>query len=78
MLTVLTRYKVSRREVLFPVRSVEYAPVGGTDEPGLLLLMEDANGEGTQHLGMTDASDPNWRDVFVMNAAGQTVARYIL
>ena len=77
MLTVLIRYKKSRREVLTPARSVEFQPRGDSAEPGL-LINHGVEAEGGFHLAMTDEGDDDWRDVFVMNAQGQTVARYTL
>lgn len=74
MLTVLIRYKETRREVIIPASSVEFIPVSTGDEPGLLIN----NGVEAEHLGLTEKSDPNFRDVFVMNGNGQTVARYTL
>lgn len=76
MLTVLIRYTTTGREVLVPARSVEYIPkcCGDKDE-GLLINHGDSEG---MHLGKTPEGDNNWRDVFVMNASGATVARYKL
>ena len=77
MLTVLIRYKKSRTETLQEVAGVEYFPPDGDDvvAPGLLLRFE--NGQDVQ-LAMSEKDDENWRDVFVMNSQGQTVARYTL
>lgn len=77
MLTVLIRYKKSRRECLTPAKSVEFIPRGGEDEPGL-LINHAVEAEGGYHLGMTPEGDDDVRDVFVMNAQGATVARYTL
>ncbi len=77
MFTVLIRYNESRRECLIPARSVEFVPNGGEDNPGL-LINHGVLAEGGSHLGMTPEGDKNWRDVFVMNAQGKTVARYLL
>lgn len=76
MLTVLIRYKESRREVITPARSVEFVPSGSEDSG--LLINHGVEAEGGCHLSMTASDDKDWRDVFVMNDAGQTVARYIL
>jgi hypothetical protein len=77
MFSVLIRYKKTRREVLIPARSVEFVPKGSDDEPGL-LINHAVVAEGGCHLGMTAEGDENYRDVFVMNPQGQTVARYSL
>ena len=78
MLTVLIRYTKTGREVLVPAKSVEYVPkcCGDKDE-GLLINHGDPSDSG-MHLGKTPEGDDNWRDVFVMNASGSTVARYKL
>ena len=80
MFSVLIRYKKSRREVLIPARTVEFIPEGekmpnAPFEAGLLINHTE---NGGHHLGFTPEGDEDWRDVFVMNAAGQTVARYTL
>lgn len=75
MLTVLIRYRKSGREVLIPAKSVEYVPNG--DEQGL-LINHGCEAEGGCQLGPTAKDDENWRDVFVMNDHGSTVARYSL
>lgn len=88
MFSVLIRYKETRREVLIPAKSVEFIPTIWTmevgesspcpvDQPGL-LINHGVEGEGGCFLAMTPEGDSNWRDVFVMNAQGQTVARYVL
>ena len=93
MLTLLVRYQMSRREVLSPATSVEYAPPReqpqncswtteqederqryNRDVAGLLVL----NGEEGRHLTLTPIGDLDYRDVFVMNDHGATVARYTL
>jgi hypothetical protein len=85
MLTVLIRYKNgdrSGREVIIPAKSVEFIPAGspsvnaGIDQPGL-LVNHGVDAEGGFHLSLSD-NEEDWRDVFVMNAQGQTVARYTL
>lgn len=75
MFSVLIRYKKSRREVIIPARSVEYVPDG---KDAGLLINHAVEAEGGRHLGRTSQGDEDWRDVFVMNAQGQTVARYTL
>lgn len=75
MLTLLVRYKKSRREVISSATSVEFIPEGSEDiDKGLLIV----NNEESVHLSFTHADDENYRDVFVMNDKGQTVARYLL
>lgn len=84
MLTVLFRYQRSRVEVLKMADSVEYTPPHGKSddpanppknvEPGLLLTL----GEKGEHVELTGVDDPDYRDVFVMNDNGATVARYTL
>ena len=85
MFSVLIRYKVSRREVLISAETVEFIPPESPDNkvevlrdmPGLLVNC-GVEGEKGCHLAMTPDDDPDFRDVFVMNAQGQTVARYML
>ncbi len=83
MFSVLIRYKETRREVLISAKTVEFIPPGtvvenkGIDQPGL-LINHGVDAERGCHLSMTPEGDPNWRDIFVMNDQGQTVARYIL
>lgn len=74
MLTVLIRYQKSRIETLTPAHSVEFWPEG-TPKAG--LLMTHTNGDQS-HVGLSEKGDENWRDVFVMNDKGATVARYTL
>lgn len=86
MLTVLIRYKSgdrAGREVITPATSVEFVPnrtdIRGTkEEPGLLINLPEGAGINAQHLSPSEEGSDDWRDVFVMNAQGQTVARYIL
>ena len=75
MLTVLIRYRKTHREVLIPARTVEYVPKGKQDSG--LLINHGVQAEGGSHLKHDDCTD-DVRDVFVMNAQGQTVARYTL
>ncbi len=92
MFTILIRYNMSKREVLISAKTVEFIrPTIGhagilnakddapcpVDMPGL-LVNHGVEGENGFHLSMTEVDDPDWRDVFVMNAQGATVARYIL
>ena len=80
MLTILIRYQKSLREVLIEAESVEFVREQGphaVDKPGLLVNHGTKAKDGF-HLEMTAEGDEDWRDVFVMNASGQTVARYTL
>lgn len=79
MLTVLAKYHKTKREVLLQANAVEYVPKGD-DRCGAGLLLRGVNGAdgANTHLGMTMKGDEDFRDVFVMNADGQTVARYII
>ena len=77
MFTILVRYQKTRREVLTSARSVEFVRDKGEGEPGL-LINPGIEGEAGCFLGVSEKGDENWRDVFVMNDQGQTVARYIL
>ena len=76
MFSVLIRYQKTRREVLLQARSVEFVPLGESDTG--LLINHGVEAEGGCHLAPTQEGDEDWRDVFVMNNAGQTVARYTL
>ncbi len=74
MLTILIRYRQSKREVLFNASSVEYSPSDG-------LLLQSTDTERTDNgikLDFTAVDSTDFRDVFVMNTAGSTVARYCL
>ena len=80
MFTILIRYRKSLREVLVTAESVEFVREQGehgVDKPGL-LVNHGVEAKGGFHLEMTAEGDEDWRDVFVMNASGQTVARYTL
>ena len=83
MFSILIRYHVSQREVLISAKTVEFIRPSKkgdptpTDIPGL-LVNHGVEAEDGCHLGMTEANDPDWRDVFVMNDRGATVARYTL
>lgn len=74
MLTVLIRDKKTRREFLIECEVVEFEDTGKGDHPGLLLVLPGAE---SRHYPLSE-TEAEYRDVFVMNAAGQTVARYIL
>ncbi len=69
MLTVLIRHKKSGREILYPADEVEF-------EKGYGLRFHSP-GQSGAHFPESNTED-DYRDVFVMNAAGQTVARYRL
>ena len=78
MLTVLIKYKNGDqvgREVLVSAKSVEFTPDGSPAGGELLVNL------GVEEGGFCLTSSENegdWRDVFVMNAQGQTVARYTI
>ena len=76
MLTVLVKYTKSGREVLIPAKTVEFVPKGSVGEG--LIIHHHVLEEGSCHLGFTPEGDQDWRDVFVMNDKGATVARYTL
>lgn len=80
MLTVLIRYKKGERtdrEVIMSAKSVEFVPKDSKyDTPGL-LINHVTEAEGESYLSPSDNED-DWRDIFVMNADGQTVGHYIL
>ena len=69
MLTVLIRDKKTGREIIYPADEVEFQKGDG-------LRFHRPNQTGA-HCPESKAED-GFRDVFVMNAEGQTVARYIL
>ena len=83
MLTVLIRYRETRIETLQQVKGLEFYPKPDNESgddgerplPGMLLVYDD---DTSNHLSPTPEGDEDWRDVFVMNAQGQTVARYTL
>ena len=79
MLTVLVRYTKSGREVLIPAKTVEFVPKGSNlgDAEGL-IINHNTPEEGGCQLGFSSKDDQDWRDVFVMNGKGATVARYTL
>ena len=74
MMTVLIRNKATRREFLTECEAVEFEDYGKGEHPGLLLVRPEAE---SQHYALSE-TEADYRDVFVMNAAGQTVARYSL
>lgn len=78
MLSVLIKHKAIGRDVLYEAECVEMQEaLPGADndlEPGLLIVRSD---DLSAHLGMSQTSESS-RDVFVMNSAGQTIARYTL
>ena len=74
MMTVMIRHKVTRREFLIACEAVEFEDSGKGDHPGLLLIVPGAD---SRHYALSEM-EADYRDVFVMNAAGQTVARYTL
>ncbi len=92
MLTVLVRYQISKRECLFTCERVEFAPLRNNDERSVQSAAslaerdrynrEDAGlliiGKEEMRLPMTPLGDMDYRDVFVMNEHGKTVARYTL
>lgn len=80
MFTVKIIYRKTNREVLISAKNVEFVRPGeGVSPESLGLLINHAvPAEGGFHLGMTPEGDEDKRDVFVMNDAGQTVARYEL
>lgn len=73
-LTVMVRQR-SGREFIIPAIQVEFVP-NTLDEPGLHIM------QPASKVHLPFSTDPDGdrvdRDVFVMNAAGQTVARYSL
>lgn len=83
MFTILIRYQKTRREVLISAKTVEFiVPTKDKkesviDEAGL-LINHGVEAEKGFHLPMTAEGNDDFRDVFVMNENGQTVARYTL
>ena len=76
MMTVLIKHRDTGRDVLLSAKSVEFEHSVFPDRPGTGLLV-NFDGETSQHFALSEKVD-DARDVFVMNAAGQTVARYTL
>lgn len=69
MLTVLIRNRKTRREILYSADEVEFQK-----GDGLRFHRPDRSGS---HFSESNVED-DYRDVFIMNDAGQTVARYLL
>jgi hypothetical protein len=77
MLSVLIKHRSTGRDVLFgDVVSVEFEAIVPGTRPGAGLLV-NFSGDRSSHWALSDMSDDQ-RDVFVMNEAGQTIARYVL
>lgn len=74
MLSVMIRHKRSKREYLEECDAIEWEVEADAPDRGLLIVRKDGT---SSHLPPSD-SDEHIRDVFVMNSAGQTVARYVL
>lgn len=74
MLTVLVIHKSSGRKVLLEADRVEFQDEDGPGQ-GLLVCRDD-NNSAHHYSPSKDSEDA--RDVYVMNDAGQTVARYTL
>ena len=72
MFTVLIRSLSDNREILIPAKSVEYRRTG--KEAGLRIQLTNGT---SSHYGHS-SSEKDARDVFIMNASGKTVARYLL
>lgn len=79
MLTMKIKYQESNIEVVELVEKVEYIPPHSRkeDHPAPGLLVEYGNGRAS-HLCLTPLGDTDYRDVFIMNDKGSTVARYTL
>lgn len=78
MFTVLIRYKKTGREVLRTAETVEFISEEGDRQRGL-LINSGIDAKSGFHLPMTTEADKDdYRDVFIMNNDGQTVARYVL
>ncbi len=75
MLTVLIKYVESKRECIIPARSIEFSRA--KEDAGLRINLPN-EADGSTYLAMTAKGDSDFRDVFVMNDQGQTVARYSL
>lgn len=78
MLTVLCIHRATGRQVLREADRVEFqGDPGKKERPGAgLLVCRDDLGTSEQ-FPLSEREEDN-RDVFVMNAFGQTVARYTL
>ena len=82
MFSLLIKYQKTHREILISAKSVEFIPPNpkaeNPDEFAGLLVNHGVEAEGGCFLSVSEKDDPNWRDVFVMNDNGRTVARYTL
>lgn len=80
MLTVLLKWHDGGNEVILSADSVEFVPKretanGSKQDPGPGLIVR--NGKDDHRIPASERH-PELRDVFVMNEAGSTVARYTL
>jgi hypothetical protein len=69
----MIRNKKTRRETIYEASHVECQEAG---EDATLLVFHPT-GDGYSSIGAS-ASEDDYRDVFVMNANGKTVARYLI
>ena len=69
MFTVLIRNKCTKDEILYLSDEVKFS-----EENGLTFTIKDGRG---CHFIPSD-KEQDYRDIFVMNSSGQTVARYLL
>lgn len=76
MMTVLIKHQATGREVLFEAERVEFHDGNRGTKEGAGLLLNFVDGSATHFALSTTPEDS--RDVFVMNSAGKTVARYML
>ncbi len=80
MFTVLIKHVGSNqkgRTVLLSAKTVEFVPEGGLDKNPGLFINHGVDGEDGCHLSPSEV-EADYRDVFVMNDQGATVARYTL
>ena len=76
MLTIMIRHSDTKREFITPCKTLEYVQKATLEEPaGLLVQLEN---DDFVRYPVRDHDGEPYRDVFVMNDAGQTVARYVL
>jgi len=73
MLTVLVRHKDTGVESIYQAESVDFVPRNTEDSTRSQVIL---NGENMGRNIKFDGNDP--QTVYVMNEAGQTVARYQL